>query len=613
MRRAAVLLLSLSLVQGLAIGAVGASLAWTGTAAAQSPTPSPSDPPFWARPRPAQPAPAAECDCPGTGGDASPSDGISPLTLFIAIGGLALLFLLWRWTRPTPAPAAPRPTAPAAAATAARSPEPAAPRRAPPPAPRTPPSRPPEPALAPMEPPDGRPERIELVESGEEPTTAESLKFYRDVANSLSEAIEKHPERQDLWRKLFEVYSTAKMPGEFVNLAYAFLERHGGAANPHWREIGVMGCSLVPEHELFREFGEKKSSARRTLQFRRYYDRQLDQGALFRAQEKLEAAFSAVRQRPEFQALLRRALADGAQRPSPVAPVPLIDLGDQGARIFLKREDRRRANDEILINAIGQVMLAQHLGLHQVVTATRDGTHALATATVAARLGMECAVYIAESDLRAHYSRVLALRKLGAHVRPVRTDEESRFHDARQYALTDWIEHPEQSQYICGLSGGPQPFPMIVGELQAVVGHEAAEQMQRLTGGLPGAVLSHARDGYFGMGLLRGFLDHPAVKLYYLDAPDPDLGDADNARALFLREHRWLRDTGRVLYMDGNDSEGMRLIEQFHSSGTSLHAATGRTLAQARQIALQSGPGETVLVAYSAQEDDDLRDAGADV
>ena len=600
MRQSAALLFCLSLVLGLATSVAHSSAPG---AIVQSPAPSPSDPPFWARPRPAQPRNAPECDCAAdTTLKPQGRGALSPLSIGLAIGGLAFLLLLWRWTRPKPIASSTARFTPAVTPTGTLK---AAAARIPlSPAPMTH-------SLAVAEGPSGTDGDIELAESEEEPTTEESLKFYSDVANSLSEAIEKHPDRQDLWRKLFEVYSTSKMASEFVNLAYAFLERHGGRSNQHWYEIGSMGRILLPEHELFRDFGDKPA-ARRTLQFRRYYDRKLDQGAMFRAQEKLEAGFNAVRNQEDFKSLLRRALADGAQRPSPVAPAPLLDLGEQGARIFMKREDRRRASDENLINSIGQVLLAQHLGHRRVLTATRDGTHAIATATVAARLGMECVVYISESDLHRQYARVLSLRRLGALVRPVRIDDESRFGDPRQYALTDWLENPGESQYICGLSGGPQPFPMIVGEFQASVGHEAAVQMQNLAGRPPEAVVAHAADGYFGLGLLRGFLEHETVKLYYVDAPDPDHSEVDGASSMYLREHRWLRDSGRVLYVDGQDSDAMRVVEQFHGAGTSLNAATGRSLAYARQVALQSDPGQTVLVAYSGQADAGFRTGGSD-
>lgn len=600
MRRSAALFFGLSLVLGIASGAAQNSVPGNSV---QSPAPSPSDPPFWARPRPAQPRNAPECDCAGEAALKPRDRGpLSPLSIGLAIGGVAFLLLLWRWTRPRPLA-----TSPPRYPTAAQAPGPAKPVA-------TRPSTPPVPISAPaptVEGPSGTDGEIELAESEEEPTTEESLKFYSDVANSLSEAIEKHPDRQDLWRKLFEVYGTSKMASEYVNLAYAFLERHGGRSNPHWREIGSMGRVLLPEHELFREFGDKPAP-QRTLQFRRYYDRKLDQGAMFRAQEKLEAGFNSVRNQGDFKALLRRALADGAQRPSPVAPAPLLDLGDQGARIFLKREDRRRASDENLINAIGQVLLAQHLGHRRVLTATRDGTHAIATATFASRLGMECVVYISEDDLHRQYARVLTLRRLGALVRPVRIDEESRFSDPRQYAITDWLENPDESQYICGLSGGPQPFPMIVGEIQSSVGQEAAEQMRNLAGRPPEAVVAHSADGFFGLGLLRGFLELETVKLYYVDAPDPDHADAEGSDCMYLREHRWLRDTGRVLYVDGQDSDAMRVVEQFHGAGTSLNAATGRSLAHARQVALQSDPDQTVLVAYSGQADSGFRTGGGD-
>ena len=606
--------LRVALLATLAVTCVTVSFAQT--PAATPPAQSPSDPPFWARPRPAQPVTPAECACDekaGAQNDASGSGRSTVTGIVLAIGGLLLLGVLWRSMRERPSAGASSRT------TAVRpTPSPAAPVIA------TPVQQPQRPSAdrvepAPYEPlvHDAGPEQIELdewVDPAGAAVSKESQDFYREVANSLSEALTKNPSRQDLWRKLFEVYSTAAMSGEFVNLAYAFLELHGGHGNPHWVDIGTMGHSMLPEHELFREFGAKPA-ARRIMQFRRFYDRKLDQGALFRVQEKLEAGFNRVRANPEFNALLRRALTDGVQRPSPLASVPELEPGADGAHIFLKREDRRRVNDDILINALGQVLLAQHLGCKQVLAATRDGVHGQAVATVAARLGLGCVVYIAEADLRRHYARVLSMRKLGAQVRPVHTGTDSRFDDARQYAVSAWIENLEPSQYISGLSGGPQPFPMIVGEFQSAIGTEALGQMKQQTGRAPGAVVVHARDGYFGMGLLRGFLDQPAVKLYYVDAPDPDQAEEDRPPAsghLFLREHRWLRDTGRVNYLDGNDQDAMRIVEQYHAAGTSLPTDTARTLAHARQIAQLSDPQDTVLVMYSSQDDAGPRAASSD-
>ena len=385
------------------------------------PAPSPSDPPFWARPRPA-PAPICE---PAAQNAATEQRGPSALTTGLLVaGGMFSLFLLWRRFQPQPeesytpatapvAPAAPPPLPPSDGL----DPRAARLRPAPRAAPEKPaPTTPEEVALA-----DMRTMTIELAQDEPGAESAGAQAFYAEIAASLVAALYKEPERQDLRRKLLEIYFAAHQTNEFVALAHDYLQYNRGHPDQFWPDIGAMGARLAPDHESFRDFaqGKRYASARRSSEQRRFHERNVDQGRMYTAQQALAADFERLRADPAFRTALGQLLADQVRRPAPLAASPELTYVADGAQILVKHEDRRRFHDDNLINVIGQILLAQRLGRTRVVTATRNGMHGHAVAGAAARLGMECHIYITERDLNRHYARVLSMRRLGANIRPI--------------------------------------------------------------------------------------------------------------------------------------------------------------------------------------------------
>lgn len=604
-----------ALVLGLsAVGGLPAAHAQT----PQAPPPSPSDPPFWARPRQ---APAPVCEPVAA---AEPARGPSALTTGLMVAGVMFsLFLVWRRLQkpageyvPAAAPAAapPPPPPPPADGLDPRIARLRPPRREPDaPAPTTPE----EVALA-----DMRTMTIELAQDEPGVESAGAQAFYAEIAASLVAALHKEPERQDLRRKLLEIYFAARQTNEFVSLAHEYLERNRGRPDQFWPDIGAMGAKLAPDHDTFAEFapGRRYAATRRASHNRRYHERNIDQGRMYNAQQALVADFERLRADAGFRSALGALLADSVRRPAPLAASPELSYVADGAQIFVKHEDRRRFHDDDLINAIGQILVAQRLGRTRVVTATRNGMHGHAVAAAAARLGMECHIYLTERDLNRHYARVLSMRRLGANIRPIPVPPDE-LPDPRRNALDAWLDDPANCQYVSGLTGGPAPFPEMVRDFLSVVGRETLEQMQQMTGAPPSAVVAGVADGHLGLGLLQGLLDERSVELHCVEekldpTPPPAEGEAAPEPVPrgtpTRREHRWLRETRRVQYVQGDEQETMRVIEQYHATGTTLYTQTARSLAYARALARRRERKDTIVVLLTGQEGADFRSLGSD-
>ena len=594
-------------------------------AGAQTTSPSPSDPPAWARPRQ---APPPNCDCEGVAAAAAPARSGRPsaLTGGLLVGGVLLtLFLVWRrlqrppgetYVRPTPAPA-PTPVAPPPPSDGI---DPRARLRQPHAAPERAAAPPPDDLML----ADPRAMSVELAQDEPDSETAGAQAFYAEIAASLVAALYKEPERQDLRRKLLEIYFAARQTNEFVTLAHEYLEHNRGSQDKFWPDIGAMGARLAPDHELFADWADGKRGravVRHSSQQRRFHERSIDPGRMYTAQQSLVTDFERLRKDPGFRTSLRQLLADAARRPAPLAASPELTYVADGAQIFIKHEDRRRFHDDDMINAIGQILVAQRLGRTRVVTATLNGMHGHAVAGAAAKLGMECHIYITERDLNRHYARVLSMRRLGANIRPI-PNSIDEVADPRRNALDAWLDDPATTQYVSGLTAGPAPFPEMARDFLSIVGHETLEQMQQLAGGPPSIVIAGVADGHLGLGLLQGLLDQPAIQLHCVEdkvvVPPliPVEGDSPLEQAPrgspTRREHGWLRDTRRVTYVAGDDQETLRVIEQYHATGTTLYTQSARTLAYARALARRRERKDTIVVLLTGQEGADFRSLGSD-
>ncbi len=225
--------------------------------------------------------------------------------------------------------------------------------------------------------------------------------------------------------------------------------------------------------------------------------------------EELEAAYTALRQDAEFQARYEHYLRDYAGRPTPLFFAARLSQELGSARIYLKREDLLHTGAHKINNALGQVLLAQAMGKTRIIAETGAGQHGVATATAAALLGLECAVYMGTEDMERQHLNVVRMRLLGAQVIPV--DSGSRtLKDAINEALRDWVTNVRTTFYVIGSVVGPHPYPTIVRDLQSVIGREARVQILEAEGRLPDVALACVGGGSNAIGLFHAFRDDPA-------------------------------------------------------------------------------------------------------
>ena len=313
-------------------------------------------------------------------------------------------------------------------------------------------------------------------------------------------------------------------------------------------------------------------------------------------------------------------------------PTPLTraDRFAPGKRLYLKREDLLHTGAHKLNNALGQAMLAQRLGKRRIVAETGAGQHGVATATVCARFGLECVVYMGEEDMRRQRPNVERMELLGADVRPVDFGTRT-LKEATSEAIRDWITNVSTTHYLIGSCVGPAPYPEIVRELQAVIGRESREQFLAAEGCLPDVVVACVGGGSNAIGIFAGFMDDDGVRLVGVEAAEAaSLGDGRAAvlhgtRSSVLAdedgqvtdahsisagldypgvgpEHAWLRDSGRADYVRASDDEALvafRDLTRLEGIIPALEPA--HALAHARRL-----DEELVLVCLSGRGDKDL-------
>ncbi|WP_300525097.1 tryptophan synthase subunit beta [Aminiphilus sp.] len=238
---------------------------------------------------------------------------------------------------------------------------------------------------------------------------------------------------------------------------------------------------------------------------------------LIPALNELEAAFAAAAKDETFQKELRLLLADFGGRPTPLSPAERLSEALGGVRVFLKREDLNHTGAHKINNALGQVLLASRMGKRRILAETGAGQHGVATATAAARFGLECVVYMGEEDMLRQAPNVARMRLLGAKVEPVLSGSRT-LKDAINEALRDWVTNVEDSFYVLGSVMGPHPYPTMVREFQRVIGDEARRQFLEREGTLPDLVVACVGGGSNAMGIFAAFLDDPSVALVGVEA-----------------------------------------------------------------------------------------------
>ena len=345
------------------------------------------------------------------------------------------------------------------------------------------------------------------------------------------------------------------------------------------------------------------------------------------ALDELVAGWDAARQDPAFRAELGELGRTFVGRPTPLYRAKRLW---EDRRLYLKREDLCHTGAHKINNAVGQALLAGRLGKKRIVAETGAGQHGVATATVCARFGLECVVYMGEEDMRRQRPNVERMGLLGAEVRPVEFGTKT-LKEATSEAIRDWITNVETTHYLIGSCVGPHPYPEIVRELQAVIGREARTQILEEEGRLPDAVVACVGGGSNAIGLFAGFLDDLSVRLIGVEAAgaaslgsgragvlhgarsslladeDGQIADAHSISAGLDYpgvgpEHAFLRDSGRAEYLPATDEEA---LAAFHllSEREGIIPALEPAHALARALELDD---EVVLVGLSGRGDKDL-------
>jgi tryptophan synthase beta chain len=346
------------------------------------------------------------------------------------------------------------------------------------------------------------------------------------------------------------------------------------------------------------------------------------------ALDELEQGWKEIQDDPAFWAELSRLEHTYSGRPTPLY---LTERLAPGRRIYLKREDLCHTGAHKINNALGQAMIARRLGKTRIIAETGAGQHGVATATVCARFGLECVVYMGSEDMRRQRPNVERMHLLGAEVVPVEIGTKT-LKEALSEAIRDWITNVETTYYLIGTCAGPHPYPAIVGRLQEVIGREARAQILEAEGRLPDAVVACIGGGSNAIGAFAGFLDDPGVRLVGVEAAGAaSLGQGragvlhgsrsailadENGQILDAHsisagldypgvgpEHAHLRDTGRAEYVPIDDGEA---LEAFHALAEREGIIPALESAHAVAHALRMNE-ELVVVCLSGRGDKDLQ------
>ncbi|MCK5263932.1 MAG: tryptophan synthase subunit beta, partial [Gammaproteobacteria bacterium] len=319
---------------------------------------------------------------------------------------------------------------------------------------------------------------------------------------------------------------------------------------------------------------------------------------LMQALDELKEAYEKSMNDKAFQAEFDADLAHFVGRPSPLYYAERLSRENGGAQIYLKREDLNHTGAHKINNTIGQALLAKAMGKKRVIAETGAGQHGVATATVAARFGMECVVYMGQEDIIRQAPNVYRMKLLGAEVIPV-TSGSKTLKDALNEAMRDWVTNVDDTFYIIGTVAGPHPYPAMVRDFQAIIGREARQQIQDQTGRLPDALVACIGGGSNAIGLFHPFLADESVEMYGVEAAGEGLETGRHAAPLcagkpgvlhgnrtYLMEdkdgqiiethsisagldypgvgpeHAWLKDIGRANYVSATDEEALKAFHQ---------------------------------------------------
>jgi tryptophan synthase beta chain len=364
---------------------------------------------------------------------------------------------------------------------------------------------------------------------------------------------------------------------------------------------------------------------------------------LIQALDELRIAYEKYRSDPDFIAEFRYDLKHYVGRPSPVYHCKRWSGLLGGAQIYIKREDLNHTGAHKINNTLGQAMLARRMGKPRIIAETGAGMHGVASATVAARYGLECVVYMGSEDIRRQAANVHRMKILGASVVPVESGSKT-LKDALNEAMRDWVTNIHNTYYIIGTVAGPHPYPMMVRDFQSVIGEECLQQMPELAGRQPDVVIACVGGGSNAMGIFYPYIPIEGVRLIGVEAAGYGLASGKHAASLTAGrpgvlhgnrtyllqdahgqivethsisagldypgvgpEHAWLKDTGRAEYATITDDEALKAFHDLcHYEGIIPALESSHALAHAAKIAPDMPKDKILLVNLSGRGDKDM-------
>ena len=358
---------------------------------------------------------------------------------------------------------------------------------------------------------------------------------------------------------------------------------------------------------------------------------------------ELSDAYARLKDDPAFLADLDNDLTHYVGRPSPLYLAERLTQAWGGARVWLKREDLNHTGAHKVNNTIGQALLAKHLGKTRIIAETGAGQHGVASATIAARLGLKCVVYMGAEDVERQSPNVYRMKLLGAEVRPVHSGTKT-LKDAMNEAMRDWVTNVDDTFYVIGTVAGPHPYPMLVRDFQCIIGREVIAQSQKQMGRLPDVLLACVGGGSNAIGLFHPFIEHKGVRMIGVEAGGLGVETPDHAAPLTAGksgvlhgnrtyimadengqilpthsisagldypgvgpEHSWLKDIGRVEYAAINDDEALAAFHELTRTEGILPALeSSHAVAQAKKLAPTLSPEQNIVINLSGRGDKDI-------
>jgi tryptophan synthase beta chain len=357
---------------------------------------------------------------------------------------------------------------------------------------------------------------------------------------------------------------------------------------------------------------------------------------------ELEKAYAAAKADPAYQKEMDGYLTHYVGRPSPLYFAQRLTEHLGGAKIYLKREELNHTGSHKVNNVLGQILLARRMGKQRIIAETGAGMHGVATATLCARFGLDCVVYMGSVDVERQKANVFRMNMLGAKVVPVESGSKT-LKDAMNDALRDWVTNVENTFYCIGTVAGPHPYPMMVRDFQSIIGRETRAQLQEAEGRLPDSLVACIGGGSNAMGLFHPFLDDPSVEIYGVEAAGHGLtglhaasiaggrpgvlhgnrsyllmdedGQIKDAHSISAGldypgvgpEHSWLHDAGRVTYLNATDAEALNAFQMLSRlEGIIPALESAHAIAKVLELAPQKPKDHLMVVNLSGRGDKDL-------